>query len=367
MNKIYKVFTIGILCVALFAGGLSAKKPHKGPRPPKPAAEQAMPPEDGKMPPECEMHHKGMPMHGMQPVTFQANQICYIPEMHAFVVVDSTDCAVDLVVREDDGSMKLIGRHVTDSLYKRHDLKNIHRPKSVWVMGDKIIYLASSAKDSAHIGILSMEPEPAKEGEHADKLCYAFGKEKSYFGLHFNAYAFDINPMAKEITVVGTNALGYSIAVVDLTNFPEELSFKGEPYNYHKKKQSEVIADQDPYGLGLTFVAVSVVFIALISVCLIMLGYGSAIRNWNEKRKKKEEAKKQPTVSGQQAGGRTGDNGNESGVDGDVYAAIATAIYLYNEELHDDEDMVITIQDVQRAWTPWNDKRFNMNQYFNKK
>ena len=48
-------------------------------------------------------------------------------------------------------------------------------------------------------------------------------------------------------------------------------------------------------------------------------------------------------------------------------SAIATAIYLYNEELHDDEDMVLTIQDVQRAWTPWNDKRFNMNQYFNRK
>ncbi|MBO4752028.1 MAG: OadG family protein [Bacteroidales bacterium] len=368
MNKIYKLFTIGVLCVAMFAGGLSAKKPHKRPMPPKQGVERPMPPEDGKMPPECEMHHHGMPMHGQQPVTFQSNQICFIPEMQAYVVVDSTDCAIDLVERDEAGNMKLIGRHVTDSLYKRHDLKNIHRPKSVWVLGDKIIYLASSAKDSAHIGILSMEPEPAKEGEHADKLCYAFGKEKSYFGLHFNAYAFDINPMAKEITVVGTNALGYSIAVVDLTNFPEELSFKGEPYNYHKKKQSEVIADQDPYGLGLTVVAVSVVFIALISVCLIMLGYGSAIRSWNEKRKKKDEAKKQSGT------GRTGDNGgqpaeagSQQSVDGDVYAAIATAIYLYNEELHDDEDMVITIQNVERTWTPWNDKRFNMNQYFNKK
>ena len=372
MKNVYKVLTIGVLSVALFAGGLSAQKPHKGPRPPKPAAEQAAPPKDGKMPPECEMHRhgmpmngmpmNGMPMNGMQPVTFQSNQICYIPEMHAFVVIDSTDCAIDLVVREEDGSMKLIGRHVTDSLYKRHDLKNIHRPKSVWVMGDKIVYLASSAKDSAHIGILAMEPEPAKEGEHADKLCYAFGKEKSYFGLHFNAYAFDINPMAKEMTVVGTNALGYSIAVVDMTNFPEELSFKGEPYNYHKKKQSEVIAASDPYGVGLTVVAVSVVFIALICVCLIMMGYGSAIRNWNEKRSKKQSAgsRQQAAVSGQQAA-----VGGQQAVDGDVYAAIATAIYLYNEELHDDEDMVITIQDVQRAWTPWNDKRFNMNQYFN--
>lgn len=305
------------------------------------------------------MHHHGM--HMQQPVTFQANQICYIPQMQAYVVVDSTDCAVDLVIREAD-TMRIVGRHVTDSLYKRHDLKNIHRPRSVWVLGDKIIYLASSAKDSAHIGILSMEPMPIEEGEHVAKLNYAFGKEKSYFGLNFNAYAFDINPMANEMTVVGTNPLGYSIAIIDLSNFPNELSFKGKPYNYHKKKQSEVIAASDPYGVGLTVVAVAVVFIALICVCLIMLGYGSAIRNWNEKRKQKDEAKKQIVASDQQAA-----VSDKKDVDGEVYAAIATAIYLYNEELHDDEDMVITIQDVQRAWTPWNDKRFNMNQYFNKR
>lgn len=361
MSKLYKLLTIGTLCVALFAGGLSAK-PHKKPMPPKQGTEQAVPAENGNMPPECGMHQQGM-CKKAQPITFQSNKICFIPEMHAYVVIDSTDCAIDLVVREEDGSMRLVGRHVTDSLYKRHDLKNIHRPRSVWVMGDKIIYLASSAKDSAHIGILSMEPEPLEEGAHVAKLNYAFGKEKSYFGLHFNAYAFDINPMAKEMTVVGTNPLGYSIAILDMTNFPEELSFKGEPYNYHKKKQSEVIAASDPYGVGLTVVAVSVVFIALISVCLIMLGYGSAIRNWNEKRKKKDEAKKEPAVSGQQPAAVS----SQQSVDGDVYAAIATAIYLYNEELHDDEDMVITIQNVERAWTPWNDKRFNMNQYFNKK
>lgn len=382
MNKLYKLFTIGVICTALFAGGVYAQNhgrhhtpPQRGMEKPKPGkplppdgTERSMPPQnDGEMPMPpagCDHFQHGPAHHGnmQQPVTFQSNKICYVPDMHAYVVIDSTDCAIDLVERDDDGNMKLIGRHVTDSLYKRHDLKNIHRPKSVWVMGDKIIYLASSAKDSAHIGILSMKPEPAREGEPADKLCYAFGKEKSYFGLHFNAYAFDINPMAKEMTVVGTNALGYSIAVIDLTSFPEELSFKGEPYNYHKKKQSEVIADSDPYGVGLTVVAVSVVFIALICVCLIMLGYGSAIRNWNEKRKRKEEAKKQPVANVQQS-----TVNSQQSIDGDVYAAIATAIYLYNEELHDDEDMVITIQNVERTWTPWSDKRFNMNQYFNKK
>ena len=49
---------------------------------------------------------------------------------------------------------------------------------------------------------------------------------------------------------------------------------------------------------------------------------------------------------------------------GEVYAAIAAAIYAYEEDLHDEEDTVITIQKVERAWTPWNAKFYNMNRYF---
>ncbi|MBQ3950362.1 MAG: hypothetical protein II661_07810, partial [Bacteroidales bacterium] len=50
---------------------------------------------------------------------------------------------------------------------------------------------------------------------------------------------------------------------------------------------------------------------------------------------------------------------------GEIYAAIAAAIYLYDEEMHDEENTVITIQKVERAWTPWNAKFYNMNHYFN--
>ena len=54
-------------------------------------------------------------------------------------------------------------------------------------------------------------------------------------------------------------------------------------------------------------------------------------------------------------------------VAGEVYAAIAAAIYMYDQDMHDEEDTVITIQKVERAWTPWNAKFYNMNHYFNNK
>ena len=361
MNKIYKILTLGVVCTAVIAGTTMAHPGGKRPAPSQKGVERPLPPNnDGErpIPPEgCEeMHHHGSVTHGrhmQDPVTFQSNKICYVPAMHAYIAIDSIDCAIDLVVREGN-EMKLVGRHVTDSLYKRHDLNNIHRPRSVWVLGDKILYLASSAKDSAHLGILSMHPD--NEGN------LHFADENSYIGLSFNAYAFDVNTESRELTVVGTNPQGYSVEIFDISNFPDKMVVKGNPYNYRKKKQAEVIKESDPYGVGLTVVAVSVVFIALICVCLIMLGYGSSIRSITERKKRKADALKSGITAEKPA---TVATTTENKVDGDVYAAIATAIYLYNEELHDDEDMVLTIQNVERAWTPWNAKVYNMNQYFN--
>lgn len=51
--------------------------------------------------------------------------------------------------------------------------------------------------------------------------------------------------------------------------------------------------------------------------------------------------------------------------DSDVLAAISAAIFLLQEELHDEEDAVITIKNVERPWSPWSAKFFNMNKYFN--
>lgn len=293
---------------------------------------------------------------GAQPVAFQSNKMCYIPEKQAFVAIDSIDCAIDLVRRmvvDGRDTMERIGRYVTDDLYKRHDLKNIHRPRSVWVMGDKIVYLASSAKDSAHIGVLSMLPDtngnliPVQSNDGNDVI----------IGLNFNAYAFDVNEDMGEFVVVGTNPLGYSIAVFDMAKGIENMTLKGKPFNYKVKKQAELIKDSDPYGIGLTLVAVIVVFTALISICLLLKLFARIMLAHKERKAKKDESK-----AAKAAAPAAADNKAAGNVDQEVYAAIATAIYLFNEELHDDENMVITIQPTD---TPWNAKVYNMNQYFN--
>lgn len=41
---------------------------------------------------------------------------------------------------------------------------------------------------------------------------------------------------------------------------------------------------------------------------------------------------------------------------GEVNAAIAAAIHLYMEELHDEENMVITIGKIAKSYSPWSSK-----------
>jgi hypothetical protein len=46
-------------------------------------------------------------------------------------------------------------------------------------------------------------------------------------------------------------------------------------------------------------------------------------------------------------------------IPGDHSAAIAMALYMYNE-LHDEESNILTIDRVSRVYSPWSSKYYNM-------
>lgn len=53
----------------------------------------------------------------------------------------------------------------------------------------------------------------------------------------------------------------------------------------------------------------------------------------------------------------------EKPIEADVNAAIAMALHLYNNSLHDEESNVITIEQVKRVYSPWSSKIYSvMNQ-----
>jgi len=51
---------------------------------------------------------------------------------------------------------------------------------------------------------------------------------------------------------------------------------------------------------------------------------------------------------------------------GEVNAAIAMALHLYQSEMHDYENTVLTIQKVSRNYSPWSSKIYTLRKTPNK-
>jgi glutaconyl-CoA/methylmalonyl-CoA decarboxylase subunit delta len=54
-------------------------------------------------------------------------------------------------------------------------------------------------------------------------------------------------------------------------------------------------------------------------------------------------------------------------ISGETNAAIGTALHLYFNELHDDENLTLTISRVSKRYTPWNSKIYGVIKDLNRK
>lgn len=340
MNIFYKTIAAGLFGLLVAVCGAFAQQPS-----PNDLAAQL--PDSHAVTPNAQH----CPHHGL-PLDFQVNTTSYLPSEHAFVVLNATDNAIDLIQRQGD-TLCRSGRYHVDTHLGRHDLNKILRPVSLQVVDNMILFVASSA-DSSYLGVLDLKPVRHDEPGAVDSLSLIAVR-----GFNCPAESFRISPCGSELFVKGITPSGYDIRILSLNDgFASIASAPEQSFHYHVPKQSERIQMSDPAGIGLTVVAVVVVFFALICIALILLGFGKAIISVQDKKANK-------SVAAAAKNGETIVSHKSADTAGEVYAAIAAAIYLYNEELHDDEDAVITIQKVERAWTPWNAKFYNMNQYFN--
>lgn len=53
--------------------------------------------------------------------------------------------------------------------------------------------------------------------------------------------------------------------------------------------------------------------------------------------------------------------GEQLPITGDVSAAIATALYLHLNEVHDDEPVKLTIKKISKSYSPWSSKIFGVS------
>lgn len=114
-------------------------------------------------------------------------------------------------------------------------------------------------------------------------------------------------------------------------------------------RNSELFMKIDPYGIGMTVIGYVIVFIALLLLYIVFYNL-TKILTGNIKRILRKEGKiindKAPIE-----------------MSGEVNAAIAAALYLYYNELHDQENTVLTINRVSRAYSPWSSKIYSLRQY----
>ena len=109
-------------------------------------------------------------------------------------------------------------------------------------------------------------------------------------------------------------------------------------------------AVNDSWGGAITIIAMCIVIGALIVLSLLFLGFGKISQSLMSSAKKK--AKKAAAHV---------DHEDHLDLDsGEVIAAIAMALSEHFAEGHDVEDTILTIRRLQKAYSPWNSKIYNL-------
>ncbi len=105
-------------------------------------------------------------------------------------------------------------------------------------------------------------------------------------------------------------------------------------------------------GFTIALVGYAIVFIALVSL-VIVFSYLPKILSI--KLKKSAADKHIVTTS------------TTTQISGEVNAAIATALHLYFNNLHDEESNIVTIKKESKLYSPWSSKIYGINNRVNKR
>lgn len=105
----------------------------------------------------------------------------------------------------------------------------------------------------------------------------------------------------------------------------------------------------DPMGIGMAFIAMSVVFCALAVLYIFFKRSGKVFMGEGIIVKRKLAI-----------GGEIRQEEVREEITGEVNAAIAMALHLYRNQLHDHENTVLRIKKVSRSYSPWSSKIYGV-------
>jgi Na+-transporting methylmalonyl-CoA/oxaloacetate decarboxylase gamma subunit len=116
-----------------------------------------------------------------------------------------------------------------------------------------------------------------------------------------------------------------------------------------KNEKIENFKTNDSIGVGLTITSMGVVFLGLFVLYIIFKFIGKQAIAATKRRAQShhESAGTAPVIED---------------VSGEVFAAIATALYEFDEAPHDEENTVLTIVKVKRNYSPWSSKIYSLRE-----
>lgn len=109
----------------------------------------------------------------------------------------------------------------------------------------------------------------------------------------------------------------------------------------------ESFKEKDAQGIAMTITAMAVVFLGLLLLYIIFKQVGKFAVSASKR-------------NAQKAAGATVVSANAGEESGEIFAAIATALYEMSDDNHDVENTVLTIRKVARTYSPWSSKIYGL-------
>lgn len=108
----------------------------------------------------------------------------------------------------------------------------------------------------------------------------------------------------------------------------------------------ENFKNNDAFGIGMTLTAMAVVFLGLLLLFIIFKQVGKIAIAASKRNVQKTVGETVAANAGQESG--------------EIFAAIATALYEMSDDNHDVENTVLTIRKVARTYSPWSSKIYSL-------
>ncbi len=117
------------------------------------------------------------------------------------------------------------------------------------------------------------------------------------------------------------------------------------------------IADISVSNISLTEIVIAVVGYGIVFIALVSLyAFFRLLPGIIYSRFRKDKHKK----------GKVSEEEKKAIISGEETAAIATALYLIFDEMHDEESGVLTIKKVSKTYSPWSSKIYAVRNQFNR-